>query len=234
MVSSGSIAFIPARAGSKRLPGKNTMPFLGKPMIGWTIEAALKSECFSRVVVSTDGEDVAEVAMAYGAEVPFLRTRFADDHSTVSDVVAAELPRYEVHLGESYESVAMLMANCPLRDAAHIRSHVDAFRRADRRFQLSAVGYAWAKPWWAHRVEAGGRAAPLFPLELSARSQDLPRLLCPTGAIWLARCADFSEAGTFYGPDYAFEEIDAAGGTDIDDAEDLRLAQALVQTRAGS
>ena len=221
------IAIIPARGGSKRIPRKNIIDFHGKPMIAWTIAAALGSGAFDRVIVSTDDEEIASVSRTYGAEVPFLRRDHADDHATVSDVIVATLKR----LGAVEGTVAMLMANCPLRGATDIRAQVAEFDRTGASFQLSAFAYGFANPWWAHEVNPDGAARPRFPEALKSRSQDLPELLCPTGACWLARIPALLAAETFYGPDYHFAELDRIAATDIDDYADLAFAKALYVSR---
>ena len=227
MVDQQCIAIIPARGGSKRIPGKNVVDFHGKPMIAYTIEAALQSGVFTRVIVSTDSEEIAAISREYGAEVPFLRDKFADDHSTVSDVIKGTLHRLDVRSGNT----AMLMANCPLREADTIRALYRRFVTQQRKFQLSAFAYGFSNPWWAHEVEGDGPARPRFPQALTQRSQDLPTLLCPTGACWIACVADLLRAGTFYGPGYHFEEIDRIAATDIDDYGDLAIARALYAVR---
>ena len=117
-----AIAIIPARGGSKRVPGKNIRPLAGKPLIAYTIEAALGSRLFHRVVVSTDSEDIAAVARTYGAEVPFLRSAgISDDITPVSAATADALERLDPD-EDQYRLVAQLMANCPLRTAEDVRS----------------------------------------------------------------------------------------------------------------
>lgn len=227
MVTHSCIAIIPARGGSKRIPRKNIVDFHGQPMIAHTIDAALESGIFAKVIVSTDDEEIAAISRDYGAEVPFLRKRFADDHSPVSDVVKAALQE----LGVTEGNVAMLMANCPLREVSDLRSLYNTFTQGGHAFQLSAFDYGFANPWWAHEVEKGQPAIPRFPDALKQRSQDLPKLLCPTGACWLAKVPQFLEAGTFYGPDYQFDEIDRIAATDIDDHHDLAIARALYLVR---
>ncbi|MBW3010546.1 cytidylyltransferase domain-containing protein, partial [Acinetobacter baumannii] len=82
------LAVIPARGGSKRIPRKNIKDFYGKPMIAWSIEAALKSECFDEVWVSTDDQEIADIAVKFGAKVPFLRpAHLSDDYATTADVM---------------------------------------------------------------------------------------------------------------------------------------------------
>lgn len=221
------IAIIPARGGSKRIPRKNIVDFHGKPMIAWTIEAALASKCFGRVIVSTDDEEIAGISRSYGAEVPFLRQEFADDRSPVSDVIVDVLRRLNNETG----IVAMLMPNCPLRQGKDVVGLVNTFDHHQAFFQLSAFDYGFANPWWAHEIELSGLARPRFPDALKQRSQDLPPLLCPTGACWLAKVPELLQSGSFYGPGYHFAKMDRIAAMDIDDADDLALARALYLTK---
>jgi N-acylneuraminate cytidylyltransferase len=223
----GRIAIIPARGGSTRLPRKNILDFFGKPMIAWTIEAALDSGLFKRVIVSTESEEVAAAARAHGAEVPFLRRTAFDDQTPVGDATIDTLRQCESHLGETYEMVAQLFAVCPIRDQTDIRESVEVFERSGSQFQISCFRYSGGNPWWAMRLDDKRRATALFPEALEQRSQDLPPLYCPTGAIWLARLPALFEAGTFYGPDCRFEPISWQSAIDIDDADDVALAKAV-------
>src|ERR1700679_3365321 len=116
------IAIIPARGGSKRIPGKNIKSLAGKPIIAYTIDAACESGLFERVVVSTDSNEIAEIARRYGAETPFLRENdLADDFTPVSSVTVDALLRLDPD-NTKFESVAQLMPNCPLRTVEDVTS----------------------------------------------------------------------------------------------------------------
>lgn len=221
------IAIIPARGGSKRIPRKNVIPFRGRPMIGWTIAAALESELFSQVLVSTDDAEIAEIARQEGASVPFLRDTHADDHSSVSEATLRALAQAETYWQDKFDITVQLMANCPLRGTREIFSAVSAFEAGARDFQVSVFEFGWMNPWWAMRRAPDGRPDWLFPEARTARSQDLERLYCPTGAIWIARSDNLRRAGTFYGPEHVIEPIDWKAAIDIDDVADLRMAEAL-------
>ncbi len=226
-MGSEMIAIIPARGGSKRLPRKNIRAFAGRPMIEWTIAAARESGRFAHVIVSTDDREIAEIARLAGAEVPFLRAIHADDLAPISSASLAALDQAESHYGQEFPSVVQLMPNCPLRRARHIGAAIDHFVERRHEFQISAARYGWLNPWWAHRLREEDRPEPLFPDEMKARSQDLPALYCPTGAIWIARSAALRRAGSFYGPGYRLCEIEWRAAVDIDDEDDFRLAEAL-------
>ncbi len=223
------IAIIPARSGSKRIPQKNIVDFCGRPMIAWTIQAAKESGLFDRILVSTDDQRIAEVSKALGAEVPFLRASFADDHSPVSEATASALQQAMQHWQESYAYVVQLMANCPLRTADDITQALAQFEAQDRSFQISCFKYGWMNPWWAVKLDAEGHPHRLFPETTDQRSQDLQELYCPTGAIWIARADKLLKTKTFYGPNHVFEPMSWESAVDIDDYDDMRFAEALSQ-----
>jgi len=227
-----TIAIIPARGGSKRVPGKNIRPLAGKPLIAYTIEAALESALFHRVVVSTDSEEIAGVSRKSGAEVPFLRTpEISDDVTPISAATADALERLDPD-GTEYQFVAQLMANCPLRNAEDLVASYRQFAETGAETQLSVVRYGWQNPWWAMKRDASSFALdPLFPREMSARSQDLPELFCPTGAIWWGKTSVIREKRTFHIPERTGWEIDWQHGVDIDTAEDMEFAEALLSLK---
>lgn len=223
------IAIIPARGGSKRVPGKNIRPLGGKPMIAYSIQAALKSNLFHRVIVSTDSEEIAAVATANGAEVPYLRSALiSDDVTPVSAVTADVLERLDPD-GTVYGAVAQLMANCPMRTADDIVASYKQFCASGADSQISLVRYGWQNPWWAMRRDADSyKLDPLFPREMTARSQDLPELFCPTGAIWWGKASVIREQKTFHIAGRTGWEINWKHGVDIDTPEDMDFAEVLL------
>lgn len=223
------IAIIPARGGSKRIPQKNIIDFNGKPMIAWSIIAAKQSGLFTRILVSTDDLEIAKIAVECGAEVPFLRQEYADDHSTVSEATAAALQQAMDHWQEEYSAVIQLMANCPLRTSKDIEDAVTVFEDEKRTSQISCFEYGWMNPWWATKVDERGQPTKLFPETLDKRSQDLPKLYCPTGAIWISRVDTLLTHNSFYSPTHVFEPISLQSAVDIDNYEDLRFAKALLK-----
>ena len=227
-----TVAVIPARGGSKRIPNKNIVDFLGKPIIAWTIDAAKNSNLFDRIIVSTDDKKIAAVAESYGVEVPFLRTECADDFSTASEATIFALKQAREYFAEEYEYVVQLMANCPLRTGNDIVNAFDNFRTKNFNFQISCFKFGWMNPWWA--VELSNDFVPklLFPESANKRSQDLPNLYCPTGAIWIARYNKLIEAKTFYGEGYRMFPIDWKAAVDIDNYDDLEMAKLLQNMRS--
>lgn len=225
------ISIILARGGSKRLHRKNILDFHGKPMLAWTVIAALQSGQFDRVIVSTDDPEIADIGRSFGAEVPFLRDSAADDVASSSEATLAALKQSEHHWGERYEVVSQLMANCPLRDAEDIRSAVQNFINRRPESQISGFRYGWMNPWWAAKLDERGTPNYLFPDTRFARSQDLPSLYCPSGAIWVARVPALKVEKTFYLPGHIFHPLSWISAMDIDDAEDMEMARACFLIR---
>jgi CMP-N-acetylneuraminic acid synthetase len=224
-MSTKIIAIIPARGGSKRIPKKNIIPFLGKPLIAWTIEAAQKAGIFDRIVVSTDDPEIAEVSKAYGAEVPFLRDSGADDYTPVSEGTLRTILQLE-EIGETYDIVVQLFAVCPLRNAEEIKDSLVFFKNRNLKFLISCFKFTWMNPWWAVTLDKDQKPNWILKNE-NKRSQDQPKVYSPTGAIWIADVEELKLSKNFYGPDHVFWEMDWKTAIDIDNYEDIELAEAL-------
>lgn len=222
-----TIAVIPARGGSKRIPKKNIIDFMGKPIIAWTIESAIRSGIFDRIILSTDSEDIANVGREYGIDVPFMRLEKNDDISPVSEATIAAVIQAEKYFNEKYDVVVQLMANAPLRDSDDIKVHFTNFIDCDRDFQISSFKFGWMNPWWSAKIDKNGSPEWMLAEGFAKRSQDLPDLYCPTGVIWIARIEKLKKSNTFYGPNYKFCEINWKSAVDIDDYDDLEFAKAL-------
>lgn len=221
------VAIIPARGGSKRIPKKNIVPFNGKPLIAHTIEAAKASGVFDDIIVSTDSEEIATVSKKYGALVPELRDEKSDDISPVSEATIHTLKQLE-RKGLKYDVVIQLFAVCPLRDAADIEACYQYFRERKAPFVLSCFKFDWMNPWWAFSKNQNGEAKWLFDDARKQRSQDLPDLYSPTGAIWIANVDALLKEGSFYGKGHIFWEMDWKHALDIDVAADLEMAGKFV------
>ena len=220
------IAIIPARGGSTRVPYKNIINFNGKPMIAYTINAARESGLFEHIIVSTDDETIAEVSKQWGAEVPFLRTQYADHHSTVSLATLFALNQAEEYYKEKYDIVVQLMANCPIRDSRDIQISVDNFMRKRSEAQISCFKFGFSNPWWAFTLDEDGRGTNIIKVDTNKRSQDLKTLFCPTGAIWISTSKHLREYKSFYG-NHRYFEIDWKHAVDIDNYDDVEMANVV-------
>lgn len=221
------VAIIPARGGSKRIPRKNLYNFNGKPMIEWTINAALEAQIFDEVFVSTDDMEIAEFAQHFGLEVPFLRDAHFDDHSTVSEATISALNDLRKFSNKDFDYVVQLMPNCPLRGSREIKLAWSNFMKNKCDFQISSFKFGWMNPWWAATVSKDGVPNQIFDGANLKRSQDLPDLYCPTGAIWVANVNKLIDQGTFYGDGHKFFEINWKHAVDIDDFDDFEFADLI-------
>jgi CMP-N-acetylneuraminic acid synthetase len=227
------IAIIPARGGSKRIPSKNIVDFNGKPLIAWTIEAALATGLYAKVLVSTDSKEIAEISTHFGAKVPFLRASNYDDIAPISEATCDALVQAETYWNTKFDTVTQLMANCPLRTAEDIMGFTSEFKNKDTNFLLSCFKFGWMNPWWAFKFKEDGRHSFLFADTLKKRSQDLDDLFCPTGSIWIGKADALKISRSFYGEGQKFAEISWYSAVDIDDESDLQFARMISASRVG-
>jgi pseudaminic acid cytidylyltransferase len=223
-----NLAVIPARGGSKRIPRKNIKLLQGKPMIAYTIEAALQSNVFERVVVSTDDTEIAEISKQHGAEIPFVReASLADDHTPASLVTLDTLERLDTD-GSKYKYVSQIMPNCPLRNADDIKKSLEQFQKTNADTQLSVNRFGWLNPWWAFKMQES-KLEPLFPEAFKTRSQDLATLYALTGAVWWAKTGVLKRKKTFHTETRTGFELSWQHALDIDDEDDWKMAEVLLE-----
>lgn len=217
-----NVAIIPARSGSKRIPDKNIMDFMGKPLIAYTIEAALESQIFDDVIVSTDSEKYAQIAVECGASVPFLRNKYSDDHSTLAEVMLYTIE----NLDKSYDNFCSLQVSCPLRNFRIIRDAYSFFIKSEASTVLTCFKFGFMNPWWAFKMKNN---TPEFVLSdpMRSRSQDNVELFCPTGAVGFAKVSEFKKYKSFYSENAKFFPIDWKYAVDIDNFEDIEFAKAV-------
>lgn len=226
-MSNKLIAIIPARGGSKRLPGKNVQPFFGHPMLAYSVSAALHSGLFAEVIVSSDDPGIGKIAESYGAGFVLRPAELASDSAQLVDVARHVLDVLRSR-GIEPEAICQCMPNCPLVRSADVVEHWRLFNENERSFQISVVPYRGVYPQWAVVSDDQQRGQWLSSDRTLVRSQDLRTTFCPTGAIWWARTKDFLAQNAFYGSPFHLAPIDPNRGIDIDDEEDLKLAELLV------
>lgn len=216
------VALIPARGGSKRLPRKNILPFRGRPMIAWTIEAAKKSSLFDDVVVSTEDAEIAEISAAEGAHVITRPSSLADDQTRLVEVFQHSL----ASLLTRPQRFCALLANCPLRKAEHIVASRRLLDTESATAVLSVVSYGWTPAARAMR-RSGRGMEPVFTSLYGQKSQAFPELFCPSGAVFWSDTDAFLSCREIYRADLQPYFIPWHAGIDIDDVNDLKLAEAL-------
>lgn len=227
------LGLVLARGGSKGIPRKNVQPAGGKPLIAWTVQAALQSGALARVIVSTDDEEIAAVARQWGAEVPFQRpAELAQDDTGSIDTTIHAVEFMAERFGYRPEYVMLLQPTSPLRTAEDIKAAIQIARdrQADAVVSVSA---AHQHPFWTKTVSEDGTLRDFLPPERPyTRRQDLPPVYFIDGAIYLVRRDVLLERQTFY-TDRTYAYIMAAEHTlDVDTPWDLHVADLVLRARA--
>ena len=222
------LALIPARAGSKELPGKNIKPMLGKPLIAWTIEQAKKSRYVDRVVVSTESKEIAEIAAEHGGEVPFLRPReLAADASKVIEAVRHALRRLKENK-DDHDAVLLLQPTSPLRDPEDIDKAIELLFSNDAKAVIS-VSKAAHHPYWANTLPAN-RSMKNFIRQAAVNKnrQEISDFYVLNGAIFAAFCGYLLEGNNFQGENTFAYVMPKKRSIDIDDEVDFAVAEFLL------
>lgn len=177
------LAVIPARGGSKRIPWKNIKDFCGKPIIAWSIEAAKKSGCFDRIIVSTDDEEIVRVAKQWGADVPFIRpTELSDDYTATIPVIRHAVNWFKEN-GNPFDHICCIYATAPFVSALDINDGLNILINNKRDFTFSVTSFSFPIQR-ALRISSQGRIEMFQPEHFNTRSQDLEQA--------------FHDAGQFY------------------------------------
>lgn len=222
------LAVIPARGGSKRIPRKNVKEFCGKPIIAWSIEAALQSGCFDEVVVSTDDAEIAEVAHNYGAAVPFIRPAdLSDDHTGTTSVIRHAIEWFNGQ-GQAPDPVCCLYATAPFLTVTDIRQGLDVLSSTGANYAFSVARYA-SPIQRAMRITAAGRAEMFHPEQFSVRSQDLEDAYHDAGQFYWGRAEAWLQDKMVFSPGAATVILPRHRVQDIDTVEDWAFAERLFQ-----
>lgn len=225
------LGLIPAKGGSVRVARKNLRPLGGKPLLQWTIDAALRSGCLDRVVVSTEDPEAAALARQGGAEVPFMRPQhLARDPFGVVDVCLHALDELESG-GERFDHLVVLLPTSPFRTWRHISEALRKYRelRADFLMSVTRLDHSLLS---AHVLQ-GDFMQPLHPewigkLGARANKADLPALVKSNGAVTILNVARLRDARTYYAYPLAAFPMDWPAGLDVDTEDDLLFAEALL------
>lgn len=218
------ICIIPARGGSKRITRKNIRQFCGRPMIEWSIRAALASGVFDEVMVSTDDADIADIARACGASVPFMRSEAtANDFATTADVLNEVLDRYEA-MGRRFDTLCCLYATAPFVTGARLRDAAAILRRGEALGAFTVVRYSYPIQRCLVTDDAG-HIGMLFPEYATTRTQDLQPTYHDAGQFYFADVNSFRRHNTLWGPDTVPVILPEAEVQDIDTLEDWEIAE---------
>lgn len=218
------LAIIPARGGSKGLPGKNIKLLNGKPLLAWTIEAALKSGVIDRCIVSTDDEEIAQTAKDWGADVPFLRpTHLATDEASGLDPVF-----HAIEMLPGYRHVILLQPTSPLRDNHDIEKAVSVYMSHSYKSYVSVTKVS-SHPYHCFKMAENSLISPLFQDQDIKRRQDLPSYYSLNGALYIAEITWLLKNRTFIGPETCGFLMPMEKSIDIDTLMDFQMAEFLMK-----
>ena len=220
------LAVIPARGGSKRIPRKNIKLFCGKPMIAWSIEAAISSGCFDHVIVSTDDAEIADIARQYGASVPFLRPAALADDYTGTTAVIQQAINWCAENGIDAQQVCCLYATAPFVCADDLRRGLAILSASGANYAFSTTSYAFPIQR-ALRVDRQGRVSMFSPEFFTSRSQDLEEAFHDAGQFYWGKASAWLGGGVMFSPDSVAVQLQRHRVQDIDTPEDWTRAEWL-------
>ena len=217
------VALIPARGGSKGIKNKNILDLCGKPLISYTIQAALESKYIDKVIVSTDSQEIADVAIKYGAEVPFLRPgELASDTSKTIDAVMHAVGELEKRK-EQYDILILLQATQPLRTADDIDSAIELFIK-NKGQSLVSVSPVEDNPILIRTIDNLGRMNSILPMKSTCRRQDMPLYYRVNGCIYINLISEL-DLNTSFNDNKIPYIMPKERSVDIDEIKDLLIAQ---------
>jgi len=226
------LAVIPARGGSKGLPGKNVRPFLGRPLIAWSIEYARQCPEITRAIVSTDSEEIAGVAKHWGGDVPFLRPpRLAADHTPLWDVLRHALSSCEGEEGRAYDEVLLLDPTSPAREPSDVAQAAVKLRARPEAHGIVGVSRPDFNPVWHSVVEREGWMQDLVEAsERITRRQDAPVVYRINGALYLWRASFVRTHSEWRGAGkHLLHELPERRAMSIDTLEEFERAELLMR-----
>lgn len=219
-----SLAIIPARGGSKRIPQKNIKEFYGKPIISYSIAAAIESGCFDEIMVSTDDPQIADMAISLGAKVPFMRLdKTSDDHATTADVLSEVLEEYK-KTGQSFVNFCCIYPTAPFVTGAKLKEAYNKLvnDKVDSVIPITKFSYPVLRSFI---VNERGRLSMKWPEYLNSRSQDLKSFFHDAGQFYFIRTESFINTKKILTENTVGIEVNESEVQDIDDEEDWKIAE---------
>ena len=226
------LAIIPARGGSKRIPRKNIKDFLGKPIIAYSIEAALNSGVFDEVMVSTDDEEIATVARQFGAEVPFMRSsKNADDFATTADVIIEVVQEYK-NIGRAFDTLCCIYPTAPFVTAERLKEGGVLLEKQDYDSVVPMVRFSFPIQRAVYLNEYN-QAFFFQPEHIQSRSQDLQSSYHDVGQYYWLSTTKFIENKQIWTQNTGAIILDEMETQDIDTLEDWEIAEFKYQLKHG-
>lgn len=217
-----NLCIIPARGGSKRIPRKNIKPFLGKPIIAYSIEVAIKSQLFDEVMVSTDDKEIAEIAKNYGAIVPFMRSdEAADDYATTMDVLQEVIKEY-TNRGRYFNYICCIYPTAPMVKVEKLKEGFQLLKSGELKSVLPVTPFEYPI-WRGLRRDRNGSTELLWPENQDKRSQDMEPIFHDAGQwYWLSK---EMIGKSIFGEHTGSIVIDGSQVQDIDTDDDWQAAE---------
>ena len=217
------LAIVTARGGSKRIPGKNIRDFLGKPILSYPIKCAIESGAFDEVMVSTDSEEIAEIAKKYGARVPFMRSKeTANDYATTEDVIMEVLKCYEAE-DVHFDYVVCLYPTAPFVRAEWIKNGLEVMQKTQANMLMTVVKYSF--PPQRGMIKDGEYIKYKWPQYMLSRSQDLENIYHDVGQFYCYNVKAFMKLNGLIEDKIVPFEVEEAEVQDIDTYEDWKIAE---------
>lgn len=218
-----SIAIIPARGGSKRIPRKNIRDFLGKPIIAYSITSALESRLFDEVIVSTDDEEIASVSKTYGASVPFMRSPAnSGDFASTMDVIAEVMQEYD-HIDKKFDFACCIYPTAPFVNLHQLRKGFSLLTHENYDTVFPIVRFSY--PIWRALKLVDNRVQMIWPENLNKRSQDLVATFHDAGQWYWFNVAKIRSGKTLWTRNTFGLEISEKEVHDIDTENDWKIAE---------
>jgi len=225
LVNQKPLAVIPARGGSKRLPGKNIKNFLGKPIIQYSIDAALKSNLFEKVIVSTDSEEIAGLAKKLGAEAPFVRPQnLSDDFVSVTDVFLHAIEWYQQ--SNNCDEACLILATAPFVQEKYLKESLELLKKTEATAVVPVTHFDYPI-FRSLKMGAKNRLEMFWPEHEMTRSNDLPEAYHDAGQFYWVNVAKFMKQKKLLLPDSVGYSIPKYMVQDIDTMEDWERAEIM-------
>jgi len=217
------LAIIPARGGSKRLPRKNVLPFAGKPLIVWTIEAGLKSRYIDKVIVTSDDDEIQKISLEAGSKIIKRPHKLAKDNTNLNNVIKHAINIFE----EQYDIVVVLQPTSPLRKAEDIDNALEIMERVKAPAVISVCKSN--KPLnWHFSVQVNGTLKPILQNKIISNSQENESTYIPNGALYISKTEYFNSTNTFYNDLTIAYIMTQEKSVDIDSQFDFAIAESLI------
>ncbi|MCG5501466.1 pseudaminic acid cytidylyltransferase [Ectothiorhodospira lacustris] len=221
-----NICIIPARGGSKRIPRKNIKNFCGKPIIAWSIDAARESGVFDHIIISTDDDEIAEISVSLGAEVPFRRPdSLSEDHTGTMEVIA-HATDWSINNGWTINAVCCLYATAPFVRSSDINKGLNILNQDQWDFCFTATEFS-SSIFRSFRQTPEGGVEMFFPENFNKRSQDLPQSLHDAGQFYWGKPDAWLKKNKLYGPSSKPLIIPRWRAQDIDTEDDWIMAELM-------